>query len=236
MTLRRSIPVLVALLFFSRPQTVLAAPGDYDGTFAGVGFTRIDFGGGESRGLALALSGDGALIIAGDQTGDFAIARLLSNGSLDPAFSGDGRLVLPIGENDHARDVCLQSDGRIVIAGFTGLSHDETLVLVRLLADGSLDASFDGDGILTSRLGINDGGTALAIQPDGRIVVIGWSLDDFDAYRVRVSRYLASGVPDSGFGDDGHFFHERLKRSRSSPTAESWWPATGWSAARMSRP
>jgi uncharacterized delta-60 repeat protein len=75
--------------------------------------------------------------------------------------------------------------------------------VTRLNTNGSLDTGFSLTGIVYADFdGQEDFAEALAIQPDGRIVVAGWALvgDDFD---FAVARYLATGLPDNAFSSGG---------------------------------
>ena len=142
---------------------------------------------------SVALQSDGKIVVAGtsNQMGNlkFSLLRYDVFGSLDSSLDGDGILTTDVG-NDSGNSVALQSDGKIVVAG---TSSDDFCVL-RYNADGSLDSSLDGDGILTTDVGI-DRGNSVALQSDGKIVVAGTSDDDFC-----VLRYNADGSLDSSFG------------------------------------
>ena len=108
------------------------------------------------------------------------------------------------GAVDQANAVAVQPDGKIVVAGHaatTGpLGTDNDFALARYNPGGSLDASFGGgDGLVMTDLGSRtDLGRALALQPDGKIVVAGTSDDD-----VALVRYTAAGDPDGAFGNGG---------------------------------
>ena len=107
-----------------------------------------------------------------------AVARYRADGSLDPTFSGDGKLTLAdFGDYSTANAVAIQADGKIVVAGGTAL--------VRFNADGSLDPGFSDDGKVSTDLDAQ----AMAIQADGKIVLAG-------GYGFRLARYRADGSPD----------------------------------------
>jgi uncharacterized delta-60 repeat protein len=122
----------------------------------------------------------------------------------DSAFNGNGIVVTDIssGSNDLAQDVTFQSDGKAVIAGFTGLTNQD-FCLIRLLPDGSLDNSFGGDGKVTTEVnGASDRARAVTVQPDGKIIAAGHThvgaTDD-----IAVVRYNPDGALDNGFGING---------------------------------
>ncbi|MEQ9120942.1 MAG: calcium-binding protein, partial [Alphaproteobacteria bacterium] len=129
------------------------ADGALDVTFGGGdGVVTTDIGGAE-RVAGLALRTDGRLVAVGTSAGDFAVARYNSDGSLDMTFGGgDGVVTTDLGDLEAARDVALQTDGKIVVVGQSFASHDTTLdfTAIRYNVDGSLDTSFSGDGVATA--------------------------------------------------------------------------------------
>ena len=92
--------------------------GSLDGSFGGDGKISTGFGGDDSaRGVAVQT--DGRIVAAGDNGGDFALARYNTNGSLDPGFSGDGKQITNFGGDDGGEGLAIQADGKIVAAGHT---------------------------------------------------------------------------------------------------------------------
>ena len=128
-------------------------------------------------------------------------------GALDISFDGDGKVVTPIGAgHDEAHAVALQPDGRIVVAGFSESGTGRRFAVARYQPDGSLDTSFDGDGKVTLPpigSGSRDEAYAVALQPDGRIVLAGdgWGADGFPHFAV--ARLNPDGSLDTGFDSDG---------------------------------
>jgi uncharacterized delta-60 repeat protein len=123
------------------------------------------------------------------------------DGHPDPRFNATGVETTDLtGHDDAARAVAVQPDGKIVAAGTAetgGANFD--FALVRYNPDGTLDKTFDGDGIVTTDLGtFNDDATDIAIQPDGKIVVVG----DTDQNTV-LARYLPDGKLDPTFNGTG---------------------------------
>ncbi len=178
------------------------ADGRLDAAFDGDGRLTTDFGAAESA-HALALQPDGKIVAAGEiRSGafasSFALARYLADGQLDAAFDGDGRLTTTFGSSDSAYALALQPDGKIVVAGSVSTLSNPDFALARYLADGQLDAGFDGDGKLTTDFGGAESAHALALQPDGKIVAAGTTFSDF-----ALARYLADGQLDAGFDGDG---------------------------------
>ena len=123
-------------------------------------------------------------------------------GDLDPTFSGDGRQLTDFGAGDSGEGVAIQPDGKIVVAGS---SSGSDFALARYNLDGSLDSSFSGDGRQTTDFSGNiEGGRAVALQPNGKIVVAGGSNSagarDSD---FALARYTSDGTLDSSFSGDG---------------------------------
>ncbi|MFH1117022.1 MAG: VCBS domain-containing protein, partial [Pseudomonadota bacterium] len=171
----------------------------------GNGIVLTDIGGSNDLARAVALQSDGKIVVAGySYTGshdDFAMVRYDGDGRLDTTFDADGKLTTPVGDaNGRAMAVAIQADGRIVAAGYSSEPGDNFAV-VRYNDGGSLDTSFSGDGKVTSVNFGRDSGEAVAIQPDGKIVVAGTAKDlncDF-----AVARYNADGTLDTTFDGDG---------------------------------
>ncbi|HEX6709713.1 MAG TPA: Ig-like domain-containing protein [Rubrobacter sp.] len=143
--------------------------GTLDTTFSGDGRVLTGLGGDDTA-WGLAIQDDDRIIAAGDNGGDFALARYNTNGSLNGSFGGDGKISTDFGGYDGARGVAIQADGKIVAAG-TNSSDD--FALARYNTDGSLSPGFSGDGKVTTAFGGDDVANGVAIQADGRIVAAG---------------------------------------------------------------
>jgi uncharacterized delta-60 repeat protein len=157
---------------------------------------------------AVVLQSDGKIVVAGRvrippaPTLEFGLARYLPNGTLDPSFDGDGLVITPItGDNDELMDVAVQPDGKIVAAGSSYQPEGRPnfvrsdIALTRYNQDGSLDPSFDGDGIVTPAFApLNTHGDDLVLQPDGKLLVTGSGT---------VTRFNADGTLDRTFGEGG---------------------------------
>ena len=155
--------------------------GSLDTSFDGDGKVTTDFGSTVDSGNAVALDADGKIVVVGTSerlsTGrDFALARYNDDGSLDTSFDGDGKTTTDVGaSSDSAYGVAIDRDGKIVVAGYSnqGSSYtsDYDFALVRYDSDGTLDASFDGDGKVTTDFAhTTDLGYGVVLDADGRIV------------------------------------------------------------------
>lgn len=160
-----------------------------------------DFGGNDS-GRAVARQANGALVVAGS-TGlsDIVVLRFTADLQPDPSFDTDGRKVIDLGGFDDAHDVLVQPDGKIVLVGEGTAAED--IVVVRLNADGSLDGSFDGDGIATVDLGRDESAEAVALQADGKLVVVGGTFQAQVVGDLVVVRLNANGSLDGNLDADG---------------------------------
>lgn len=173
---------------------------------------------------ALHVLPDGKILAAGTASpitslNDFAVARFNSDGSLDTTFGIDGRVITNfLGSSDSVRDMLVQPDGKIVVVGiaFDPVSN-EKWALARYNSNGSLDAGFGSQGKVAMPIGEGSReANAVALQPDGKIVVGGC------VYRKRpadsmmtqsivpprnedlaIARYNKDGSLDSSFGEGG---------------------------------
>jgi uncharacterized delta-60 repeat protein len=166
------------------------------GTLRNVGTVVTNLGG-EDVALALAFQPDGKIVLAGATAisfGNFSLARYSADGQLDPGFGAAGRVITSMSSNSSARGVAVQPDGKIVV---TGLSSGD-FTLVRYNPDGSLDSGFGSAGKVITDFGGPDFSFAIALQPDGKIVVAGSSFFDF-----ALARYDSGGSLDMSFGSGG---------------------------------
>ncbi|HZN68882.1 MAG TPA: proprotein convertase P-domain-containing protein [Tepidisphaeraceae bacterium] len=192
---------------------VLFAAGDLDTTFGGgdgvalVGLptTLID----EAK--AVAVQSDGKVLLAGSSStdnnfgGNFLVARLNTDGSMDTSFGTGGLVEMDFGAEDGIEDLLIQPDGKIVVGGWTGTLNNATtanFALARLNTNGTPDTTFGLSGrVVTDFAGSEDRIYALALQPDNKILAVGRGT--VSGNQLGVVRYTASGVPDSTFGAAG---------------------------------
>ena len=216
MTTHPTAPVLSAVLLlialFALPSPAAAFELVPDPAFDGDGGAVVDLGGDE-RAWAAALQDDGKIVVAGISTqaileladSDLLVARFDTDGALDPSF---GAVRVDFGGNfEEAREVLVQPDGKIVAVG-TARAASSTgagrrLVVVRLLANGTLDGTFGDGGVFVSDLP-DSSAFAAVLQPDGRILVAG-GIRPFQIPReALLVRLLPDGRLDPSFGGDGY--------------------------------
>lgn len=191
------------LLVIVLASLVAAAPGDLDPTFDADGRVTTDIASSNDRAYGMAIQPDGKIVTTGSAfffvdngARDIALTRHNPNGSLDTSFDTDGKVLTDFspGSSDIGRDVALQADGKILVAG--GSLGD--FALARYNVDGSLDTSFGGDGKVTTDFGSTGDAWAVAVQSDGKVVAAGGGPGDF-----ALARYNADGSLDTSFDGDG---------------------------------
>jgi uncharacterized delta-60 repeat protein len=184
--------------------------GVLDPAFGGDGTVLTKFGGVEAGATATAIQPDGKIVALGiaesltccPHTAEFALARYNLDGTLDTTFSGNGKVTTALsGKYDFAEDLAIPPDGKIVAVG-TGTGQFE---IARYNADGTLDATFDGDGFAFTDFTVGDDSAgAVAIQPDGKIVAAGDAGGPGEyTSAFGLARYNADGTLDTGFDGDG---------------------------------
>ncbi len=186
--------------------------GSLDTSFSDDGLFAVTFSGGSSRVQAMAMSGN-KIVAAGwasnGSNSDFAVRRLSGSGNNDSTFGSGGVVTTAIGVgNDAAYDVIVRSDGRLVAAGYTDTAgaNEEDFALVGYTASGALDNSFGSGGKVQTNLGGSDVAYAMLQQPDGNIVVAGYSAYLNNSAVVAdfaLVRYSSKGVLDNSFSQDG---------------------------------
>ncbi|WP_216320738.1 Calx-beta domain-containing protein [Deinococcus aestuarii] len=173
--------------------------GFLDPGFGTGGKVTTPFGGDET---AMALQSDGKIVMVGGRTDAFVLARYNPGGNLDPSFGTGGTVttdLIPGGiVQEVANGLALQPDGKIVVVGYTRVGLPFSFALARYNADGSPDPSFGAGGKVTT--GVSGRAFAVALQPDGKIVVAG---DDTVGEDFRLARYNPDGSLDASFGSAG---------------------------------
>ena len=184
--------------------------GTLDDTFGTNGTVITDFGFGYNYATAIALQPDGKIIVAGNSYNDkFAMARYTTNGDLDTTFDGDGKVITSLGSGlkSYVKYVSVQADGKIIVAGVSHTSilpQEFSFSIAKYNTNGSLDTSFDGDGIVNNPF--EGSGTAINLntiieQPDGKFLVT--TEEGSTSFEFVLRRYNASGSNDTSFGNNG---------------------------------
>ena len=154
---------------------------------------------GSGQGVTLLPSGK--ILVAGSSWNngneDVVLAQYNANGTLNTSFHGGTIVTTDFGGDDQVSDVVLQSDGKILVTGYS-LNRTNNISIARYNTDGSLDTTFSGDGKIMVDYGGNEQGYAVTVDPDGKILVSGNSDSN-----VVLLRYNTDGTPDTTFSGDG---------------------------------
>ncbi|MZR62298.1 hypothetical protein [Alcanivorax sp. DP30] len=154
----------------------------------------------------------GKLIVAGHSytvTGtDFALARYLSNGEPDTSFGSEGAVITDISANsDYAKSVIEDSNGNLVVAGYSHNGSAYDFALVRYTSNGELDTSFGDGGLVVTDIGSNNDYAHEVIEDNnGNLVVVGYTNNkrfDSNNYDFVIARYTPAGELDTTFGEAG---------------------------------
>ncbi|MBC7748982.1 MAG: T9SS type A sorting domain-containing protein, partial [Methylotenera sp.] len=184
--------------------------GTLDTTFGTDGTVITDFGFGYNYVTAIALQSDGKVIVAGTSyNNQFAMARYTSDGELDTTFDGDGKVITSLGTGlkSYTSYVSVQADGKIIVAGVSYPSippQEFSFSIAKYNSNGSLDTSFDGDGIVNNIFDDASGTyvnlNTIIEQPDGKFLV---TTENGNSFEFVIRRYNASGGDDTSFGNNG---------------------------------
>jgi uncharacterized delta-60 repeat protein len=191
--------------------------GEDDGTPAGIVSTSL--GSGDDVANDLAVGADGKVLVVGNrfngQSNDIVLVRYTKEGLFDAGFgvgdedgTPDGVVNISLGDgDDFGTALAVQPDGKVVVAGYHEEGKSTNIVVLRVNADGTLDQGFgtadDGtpNGIVNISLGDGDDvARDVAVQPDGKIVVVGDSVSPDGSTNIVLARLNADGSADQGFG------------------------------------
>jgi uncharacterized delta-60 repeat protein len=179
--------------------------GQLDDTFGVGGVVSTTFNEGDAAAYAITLQPDRKIIVAGtlalEGKYDFVVARYGENGAVDSSFGDNGKVITDFGlRGDFVFAIAVQPNGKILVAGSSLKASDLDLdfAMVRYNIDGSLDLDFGDSGQVITNLGSGECARAVIVQPDGKIVLVGVSGDNF-----ALVRYNSDGTLDNSFGVSG---------------------------------
>lgn len=191
----------------------LNSDGSRDNSFNNNGIVKMRVNSNDSYANTVALQTDGKIVVGGSvRSASFTqgiIMRFNTNGILDTTFGNQGITTISTGNNnDVINDIALQSDGKIVACGENSTYDANDFMTLRLNADGSLDSSFNTNGIaLISFSEDVEKATCLTIQSNGKILVGGYGRTEhpsmtYYSTNYCVARYNENGTLDTSFGPD----------------------------------
>jgi uncharacterized delta-60 repeat protein len=184
--------------------------GVLDAGFGSSGVYSVGFGASAGDANALAIQADGKIVVAGaayfGDTEKLVLVRITAGGGSDGAFgAGGGWVATQLGGTYAAgHGVAVQPDGKIVVgADQRAAAGTQTQAAVRFTSTGTLDASFNGAGfrlVAPSGLAAN---TGVALQPDGKIMLVGTSYGPKGFQSIELARVGGDGTLDASFGSGG---------------------------------
>lgn len=143
-----------------------------------------------------------------------------SGGLLDPTFGTGGLVTLPTAATTYVADTAVQTDGKTLTVGGTSsqpyFTYGEQATVTRLNANGTLDTSFGSNGTVTLSVGTGSSGTAVAVEPDGKILVAAHVYANRSGSQTEfaIVRLNSNGTLDTSFGNHSGWW-------LSTPTSNS---------------
>lgn len=191
------------------PMKVAIARYNTDGTldtsFGSSGTLLIQVGPARSYARNIALQADGKIVIGAytydDVAADFAVIRLLADGTLDNSFGNNGITIADAGSHDIVDAMTLLNDGKILLAG----NNYTDFLAARFNTDGSLDTTFGTNGWTATGFDLSDSQVKdVALQNDGKILLSGFAYNNSTGkYSMATARLNADGTLDTTFGASG---------------------------------
>lgn len=191
--------------------SIHAQQGTLDSTFNGTGIQIQAPSLLNDIGQAVVVQPDSSIVFGGISTTlpatgfDVCVGRMHYDGSIDSTFGTNGYVIYDYKtKTDYCYDLVLQPDGKIIVIGAVTLPPANTEILVmRLNTDGSYDSTFAGTGILVLPISLGeDYGRKGLIQPDGKILVCGYSIMSGSDQSTLI-RLNSNGTLDNTFGSGG---------------------------------
>lgn len=182
--------------------------GVLDNTFGVAGIVYTPIGTASSFINDLVIQPDGKILAAGamaniGNSSRFALARYDNTGNLDVSFGATGIVtVAPTASNNIAQSICLQNDGKIVLAGRSAGPVHFDFSVVRVNSNGTIDNSFGTNGIIVHSIGVADGINSVLLQTDGKILAAGYAMIN-NIRNFTLARYTTAGALDPLFGVGG---------------------------------
>ncbi len=189
-------------------DTVQTRPGDLDPAFGNQGVSFLPSGAGESGASTpsvITLQPDGKIVTAGtggtiNGVNAVSVWRTDALGQLDASFGQQGLALIPFPSFNQIAGVAIAPDGKIVVVGTTSGTTPKEFALLRLNADGTLDTSFGTGGLVTASVSLGDDtAQAIAVEPDGSILVAG-SIGTASGAAPGLVHFNADGSLDIGAG------------------------------------
>jgi uncharacterized delta-60 repeat protein len=177
----------------------LNSNGSLDPSFGHGGIATVPIGS-YAIANAVVLEPNGQIALGGGAVvgqNEFAVARLNANGTLDTTFGTNGSTTF--NQPGAGWGMVLQGDGKLVLGGQDGTN--QAYMATRVLSDGAPDTGFGTNGVLKVPVGSKAIGDAIAIQPDGKVLLAGSAFTNTGV--AATVRLLPDGSLDQSFGSAG---------------------------------
>lgn len=191
------------------------ADGTLDNTFGTNGLVVTDMGSDDEIASAVALQGNGKIVVIGNRdttfsgvftTSNYEIIRYNTNGSIDNTFGTNGKIIGVSVDyiSSTANNIAIKDDDRIIVVGTYGFYIDTTSIILRgFTADGNFDNTFGTNGIsIIKNNSKGNDGNSIILKSDGSFFVVG-SARNSNSEGISISKYTTAGILDSTFAQNG---------------------------------
>ncbi|MGB5846995.1 MAG: hypothetical protein WBH40_00830 [Ignavibacteriaceae bacterium] len=181
--------------------------GNVDKSFGIKGFTVTEVSSEKDNAESVAIQRDGKIVVVGSTdhkpTTDIVLIRYDENGSIDYSFGINGIVITDINSSlDIGKSLVIQSDGKIIVSGYTHIINKFFMTLLRYDSNGALDPTFGNGGIIVTEINGRRGKMDMAMQNDGKIILVGPSEVE-SSHHFTVLRFNKNGSLDKSFGNNG---------------------------------
>ena len=182
--------------------------GMLDTVWNGTGKVITPIGTGDDLVTAMTLQTDGKILVSGYCSAAFCAARYLPNGSLDTTWNGTGKVITTISSGgltgNSANALSLQPDGKVLLAGKCPDGISSVFCAARYMSNGTLDTTWNGTGKVTTAVGSTGANAAaMALQPDGKVLLSGYCSNGGPNSNFCTARYLSNGTLDTTWNGTG---------------------------------
>ncbi|MCH7965001.1 MAG: hypothetical protein IH852_13805 [Bacteroidetes bacterium] len=181
--------------------------GNIDKSFGNKGLIVTEISSEKDVGESVVIQNDGKIVVVGTTdhkpSADIVLIRYNKNGSLDYSFGIGGIVITDINSAmDIGKSLVLQSDGKMIVSGFTRVVNKFFMTLLRYDSYGELDPTFGNSGIVITDINGRRGKMDMVMQNDGKIILVGPSEVE-NSHHFTVLRFNNNGSLDKSFGNNG---------------------------------
>ncbi len=205
----KKISILFCIGLAFSISTLAQTDGTLDSTFNGTGILMSDNGFHDIYN-DVRIQDDQKIVASGvslnsSYVGRVIVDRWMTDGSPDTTFGVNGRATHYIGNDSYGYDSYILNNGKILVAGCAyGHLGGFAAMILRLNSDGSIDTSFGSQGATLVDISTSDDfASAMAVQPDGKILISGTYTDTLFHNVPMVMRFSEEGEIDTSFGVNG---------------------------------